>query len=71
MIFYGFRKERLKSFWKKLKFWRRDKSRTRAGARPNKEKESRFIELTPSEVAAEEAKEKKLQEAELNRSKSF
>jgi hypothetical protein len=43
----------VKKFWKNLRFWRRRKSDV--GGRQD---ESKFIELTPSEVAAEDELER-------------
>ncbi len=43
----------MKNCWEKLKFWRKNERRTTSND------ETRFIELTPSEIAAEEANEKK------------
>jgi hypothetical protein len=50
------RNEKLNNFWEKLKFWRRQQSRPH---RTSKNDESKFIELTPTEIREEEEEEKK------------
>ncbi len=58
------RNEKLKNFWEKLKFWRRQQNRPH---RTSRNDESKFIELTPTEIREEEEEEEEKKKVRENR----
>ena len=61
--YFFYRNSKIKNCWEKVQLWRKRKS---IGQKRSRDEESRFIELTPSEILAEEKNDEAKTENKLS-----